>query len=164
MGGTDVNLNNIHAGVTLGGSLDLGLDDLRLKELPELRAALTALPEIRATLAASITSLPTIVTSSGLQVTALPEIRTDSALRVAISEIPTIRTESEVDLGLDDIRIRELPPIQLDLAFRPFRIHLPLNFHFCIEVLGVTLFKFALCGESMVIGEEYTPHETEKCT
>lgn len=92
-----------------------------------------------------------------VRVKELPKIETDSS--VSIKELPRI----EVDLGLDNIRVSELPPVQLELGFRPFRLHLPLNFKFCLEVFGVTLFKFSVCGEGMAIGEDNQPRQTEQC-
>lgn len=113
-GGVDVGLGNVRA--------DLGLDDIRLKELPTVR------------------------------------------VEASVKELPVIRTDSQVDLGLDNIRIQELPPFRFDFAFRPIRIHLPLNYSFCIELFGFRLFKFSVCGEGMVVTEDFQPHETERCS
>jgi hypothetical protein len=195
MGGTDVSLDHITANlnlsggadlsidkITLAGAVGLGLNDLRINNLPPINVALTALPIVtNSTVNAAITHLPDINTNSLINaailqlptvntnstvnaaITQLPEIRTDSKVSAAITELPEIRTDSKVDLGLDNIRIRELPPLLLELAARPFRLHLPLNFTFCLEVLGVRLFKFSVCGEGMAIGEGYEPHKTEQC-
>jgi hypothetical protein len=113
----DVGLANIG----VNGALDVGLDDIRLKELPVIRA------------------------------------------EASIKEIPVIRTNSKVDLGLDNIRIQELPPIRFELSFKPLRVHFPLNYSFCLELLGIRLFKFSVCGEGMVVTEDYQPRATERC-
>jgi hypothetical protein len=180
MGGTDISLDNISANltlsggadlsidsITLAGSVGLGLNDLRINALPPINAALTALPTIitNSAVNAAITHLPDINTNSlvNAAITQLPTINTVSAVNAAITQLPEIRTDSKVDLGLDNIRIQELPPLQVELAARPFRLHLPLNFTFCLEVLGVRLFKFSVCGEGMAIGEGYEPHRSEQC-
>ncbi len=135
-GGLDVGLNDIRANVTAGGNvgLDLGLDNVRLRELAPVRV--------------------------NASIDQIPEIRTTSQVDLGLDNV---RTTSEVDLGLDDIRIRELPRIQFELSFRPIRIHLPLNYSFTLQVLGVPLFKFSACGQGMAIAEDYEPRETEKC-
>jgi hypothetical protein len=108
---------------TLGGSLDLDLDNIRIKEVD------------------------------------LPVIK----LETKITNIPKIITDSKVDMGLDNIRIRELPKIEMEFGMKPSRIHLPSHYHFCFSLLGMEIFKFAFCGESMVVNEPYVPHQTEKC-
>jgi hypothetical protein len=164
MGGTDVSLSNISASLTLGGSADLSIDDITLGGsvglgLNDIR--LNALPQVNA----AITALPNIVTNSAVNaaITQLPEIRTESTLSAGITQLPEIKTDSKVDLGLDNIRIQELPPIRVELTARPFRLHLPLSFKFCLEVLGVKLLEFSICGEGMAIGEDYHPRRTEEC-
>lgn len=149
--GVDLTGTDIAVGATLGGTVganlggtvganlsggvavDVGLDDVRIKELPKIE------------------------TDSSISVKELPKIETDST--ISVKELPKI----EVDLGLDNIRIAEFPPLQLELGFRPFRLHLPVNFKFCLEVLGVTLFKFSVCGEGMAIGEDNQPRQAEQC-
>jgi hypothetical protein len=96
-----------------------------------------------------------------IRIKELAPVRAD----LAITDLPIVRTEStaNVDLGLDDIRIRELAPVRVELAFKPVRVHLPMNYSFCIELFGVRLFKFSLCGEGMVIAEDYRPRASERC-
>ena len=115
---------------TMQGSLDLDLDEIRIREIPLIRSTVDL---------------------------GLDDIR--------IKQLPKIVTESEVDLGLDNIRIRELPKIDLNLevGMRPTRVHLPVNLHFGLSVLGMELFAFNVCGETMTIVEDYVPHATEKC-
>lgn len=91
----------------------------------------------------------------------LPVIKLDT-IKLDVVHLPKIVTESKVDVGLD-IRIKELPKIELEFGFKPTRVHLPTHYQMCFSVLGKEVFKFALCGESMVAIEPYVPHQTEKC-
>jgi hypothetical protein len=139
-----INLGNIHAGITLGGGVDLGLDDVNVDADANVSGALDlGLDDIR--------------------VRELAPVRADAAVSVAVKELPVIRTDSNVDLGLDDIRIRELAPVRVELSMRPLRVTLPLSYKFCIELFGIPLLKFSLCGQGMAIAEEYQAREAEKC-
>lgn len=82
-----------------------------------------------------------------------------------LSSISRIDSNSKVDLGLDNIRIKELPRIDLhlELAMKPTRIHFPVNMKFGLCSMGRELFAFCVCGESMVVIEDYRPHHTEGC-
>jgi hypothetical protein len=86
---------------------------------------------------------------------------------IRLNNVAPITTSStlnaQVDLGLDDIRIRELAPVRIELSFKAFRFHLPLNYQFNIDLFGVPVFRFSLCGEGMAIGEDYVPKDTERC-
>ena len=76
-----------------------------------------------------------------------------------------LTSTSKVDMGLDDIRIKELPRIDLhvETAMKPTRIHFPVNLRFGLCTLGIELLAFCVCGESMVVVEDYVPHKTEVC-
>jgi hypothetical protein len=119
-------------------NIDAGLDDIRIRELAPVNID-AGLDDIR--------------------IRELAPVR----IEASIKELPPIKTDSKVDLGLDDIRLTELPPVQLELAVRPVRVHLPMNYSFCLELFGVRLFKFSICGEGMVVAEDYHPHATERC-
>jgi hypothetical protein len=110
---------------TINGTLDVGLDDIRIKELPTI----------------------TLDTNSTLNSTS------------------TLTSSSTVDLGLDNIRIRELPAIDLRLqtSMKPARLHFPVNVKFAVCTLGSELLSFTICGESMVVIEDFTRHRTEEC-
>jgi hypothetical protein len=70
-----------------------------------------------------------------------------------------LTSDSKIDLGLDNIRIREIPRI----AINPTRVHFPVNLKFGLCTFGVELVAFSVCGESMIVIEDYVPHETEVC-
>ena len=46
---------------------------------------------------------------------------------------------------------------------KPTRVHLPTNYHMCFSVLGMELFRLAICGETMMVTEPYVPRNTEVC-
>ncbi len=88
---------------------------------------------------------------------------------VRIKELPIIKlqaaitSDSKVNLGLDNLRIKELPKIELEFGMKPTRVHLPTHYQMCFSLLGMEMFKLALCGETMMITEPYVPHKTEEC-
>ena len=108
----------INTNSQIHGSLDLGLDDIHIKEIPAIT------------------------------------LHTDSSLT----------SNSTVDMGLA-VRIKELPPIDLNvqLAMKPTRIHFPTDLKFGLCVMGRELLAVCICGESMVVIEDYVPHRTERC-
>jgi hypothetical protein len=77
-----------------------------------------------------------------------------------------ITSNSTVKMGLDDIRIKELPHIYFsaEVGMKPTRIHNPLHLKFCLSMLGFEILSFDVCGESMTIIEPYHPHRTEQCS
>jgi len=89
----------------------------------------------------------------------LPVIQLDT-IKLDVVHLPKIVTESKVDVSL---AITKLPKIELEFGFKPTRVHLPTHYQMCFSLLGKEVFKFAICGESMVAIEPYVPHQTEKC-
>ena len=152
-----------------GTSVELGIDEAATS----IANALTSGVTVKAGLD-NITinaGLDSIAINAGLDNIAIKELKASLEAKITqlvpidlkLTELPKIVTDSKVDLGLDNIRIAELPPIQLELGVRPVRVHLPLNYTFCLELFGVRLFKFSICGEGMVVSEDYKPHATERC-
>jgi hypothetical protein len=135
----DINLDNVNVDLDLSGGADFGLD--------AIAGALTS--GVNASVALGLDNVKADVDVG------LDDIR--------IKELPLIRSDSKLDLGLDNIRIQELPPFRFDFSMRPIRIHLPLNYSFCVEIFGIRLFKFSVCGEGMVVTEDYHAHATERC-
>ncbi|HXM50872.1 MAG TPA: hypothetical protein VN956_23720 [Pyrinomonadaceae bacterium] len=93
-------------------------------------------------------------------------------IHLAIDQIPLIQTDSKIDAKTDSkidaktdsvIRIKELPQIDLQFGVRPTKVHLPMHTTFGLCVLGVQVLCFDICGENMVIIEDYKPLATEKC-
>lgn len=148
-----IDLSDIRANLALGGGVNIGLGEVAeaLREGVNATADI-GLSGIQADLDAHL---------NDIRIKELAPVRAD----VGITDLPIVRTESnaKIDLGLDDLRIRELAPVRVELSFKPVRVHLPMNYSFCIELFGVRLFKFSLCGEGMVIAEDYRPRATERC-
>ena len=128
--------------LTLGGGVDLGLEELKDMKIN------AGLDNIK------INNIPKITVDAGLSDIRLKEFPKDP-----------LKTDSKVDMGLNDIRITQLPKIELDAQFsvKPTRVHLPMNYRLSIGVMGYELLGFALCGEGMIITEEYQKHTTEEC-
>jgi hypothetical protein len=128
--------------LTMGGGIDFGLEELKDMKVN------AGLDNIR------INNIPKITVDSGLN-----DIR--------LKEFPKepLKMDSKVDMGLDDIRITQLPKIELEtqVSIKPTRVHLPMNYKLSIGVMGYELIGFALCGEGMVIIEDYQKHATEGC-
>lgn len=110
---------------SIGGSLDLDLDEIRIKEIPT--------------------------------------IRMESTLKGDSKNPVIMHSDSKVDLGLDNIQITKLPQINLQLSAKPTRVHFPVNYKLSFGTLGIEFFSMNVCGESMVVIEDYFPHATEEC-
>ena len=112
----------------------------------------------------------TMAVSGGLDLD-LDNIHIKEIAPISLTSTSTLTSDSKltstskVDMGLDDIRIKELPRIDLhvETAMKPTRIHFPVNLRFGLCTLGIELLAFCVCGESMVVVEDYVPHKTEVC-
>jgi hypothetical protein len=160
----DINLDNINVDLDLSGGADFGLDEIANALTTGIKADVgLANVGVGVTVAGALdVGLSNIDADVGLDDIRIKELPTID-VQASIKELPVIRTDSKVDLGLDDIRIQQLPPIQFELSFRPIRVHLPLNYSFCIELFGIRLLRFSVCGEGMAVAEDYHPHATERC-
>lgn len=93
----------------------------------------------------------TMAMSTGLAVTEIAPIVMASS--IAITEIPPI-----------NIGITELPTIRLEFGMKPTRVHFPMNMKFTVCALGKEMLSFGVCGESMIVIEDYHPHQRELCS
>lgn len=93
----------------------------------------------------------------------LPTIKMESTIRGDAKNPVVMNSDSTVDLGLDNIRITELPQINLQLSSKPTRVHFPANYKLSFGTFGIEVFSMNLCGEGMVVIEDYHPHATETC-
>ena len=122
--------------LNLGGGVDLDLDNIRVKEFP----------------------------ANKLQTDSAVDMGLDD---IRIKEFPAnpLKSETKIDMGLNDIRIKEIPRIEMDtqIAIKPTRVHLPVNYSLHFGVLNMNLFSLSLCGEGMVVIEDYHKHRTEIC-
>lgn len=113
-------------------------------------------PKIRDT----YTINPAMALSGGLD---LDNIRIKEIAPISLASTSTLTSDSKLtstskaDMGLDDIRSKELPRIDLhvETAMKPTRIHFPVNLRFGLRTLGIELPAFCVCGESMVVIEDY---------
>lgn len=129
--------------------VDVGLDDIRIKELPtitlsKITAGLDAL-EIK-------------------KLTAAIDPVTLNPLSIGITQIP------KLSIGLDPIEIKPLTvnlgPIQLNLAIKEIpsvRVHLPLHLGLGLSLLGHEVLSARVAGEAQVITEPYEPNACEQC-
>jgi hypothetical protein len=136
----DIDLSGFPSTYTIHTDDDL-LSDIHIKELPEL------------TLHTDNDLL------SDIHIKELPVLK----LEAAIKEIPLIRTDNKIDAGLDNIQIKELPVVRLKVGLDPTRVHMPGNWKFGVSVLGLPIVSFDVCGESMVVIEDYIRHKAEEC-
>lgn len=126
--------------IELSGGVDLGLDldDIRIRELAPINIGITNLPALDVTTTSSLTTDNNLTSSS------------------------TVNTDNKVDLALD-VRVQELPQLDVQLGLRPVRLHFPLNYRFCLTLFGIKVFEFQTCGEGMVIAEDYKARKSEGC-
>ncbi|HEX2675433.1 MAG TPA: hypothetical protein VHM19_02305 [Polyangiales bacterium] len=149
----DINLDNINVDFTLWGGADIGLDDIANALTTGVKVD-AGLDKIKADAKVDV-GLDKIKADAKVDA-GLDNIKANAKVDAGLDNI-------KADLGLDNIRIQELPPIHFELAMRPTRVHLPLNYTFCVELFGVKLFKFSVCGEGMCVTEDYVPRATESC-
>lgn len=151
-----------YLGNLLDGDQAPGLNDLNFRmgsfsiDLPEIKTNSTLnvsvdkVPEIKATVNAGITQLPEVKTSSdlnaNLNVGKLPEISVSAVLK----SLPKI----VLDAGLDNLRIRELAPVNLQFSLKPARLRLPFGYTFKVGVLGLDIFSFRMEGEVKAVLED----------
>jgi hypothetical protein len=150
----------------VSGSLDVGLDDIQIKELPVITLNSTSSVDLGLN-DIQIKELPVITLNSTSSVDlGLNDIQIKELPVIALNSASTLTSNSTVDLGLDDIRVKELPPIDLRLqaSVKPTRVHFPLNVKLAICSMGHELLSFTVCGETMVVIEDYVPHRTEECS
>ncbi len=165
----DVPLNNIRIKefptINLAGGVDFDLDEIRIKELAPIKIGITELPDINLNAKLDPVKLTTdskLVTDNKL--TTDNKLQTDNKL-LTDNKVVTdskLQTDNKVDLDLD-VRIKELPQIDLQFGLRPMRFHFPINYQFCLKLFGCKVFEFKTCGEGMFIAEDYQAKSTEKC-
>lgn len=173
----DVALDNIRIKefptINLGGGIDFDLDEIRIKELAPISFGITQIPPINLGITQlpkinfAVTELPDFNLNAHLAVDKLPTIKieTDSKL-VTDSKLKTdstLTTDNKIDLALD-VRIKELPQLDVQLGLRPMRFHFPLSYRFCLKLFGIKVFEFETCGEGMIIAEDFKAKAAEQCS
>lgn len=146
---SDIDLSSLPKEYTIHTDDDL-LSDIHIKELPPIKLGGDVNP---------------IKTESKIEGGTTP-IKTESKLEGGTNPL---KTESKLEGGPNPIKtdstisVAQLPQIDLQLGMRPTRVHMPVGLKFCVSILGVQLVSFDVCGESMVVVEDYKPHRTEEC-
>ncbi len=123
---------------------DIDLDNIHVKELPDINFRAKELPTINmGDINSRVKELPDI----NMRVKELPTITLDT--NVAVKELPQINSKMDLNIAL-----KEIPDT---------RVHLPADFCLGLSVLGVQLVSLSLCGEAQVIIEKNVPHRLELC-
>ena len=135
-----------YLGNLLDGDQAPGLNDLNFRmgsfsiDLPEIKTS----SDLNANL--SVGKLPDIKASAGISVDKLADINLIASVRA----LPKIIIEA----GLDNLRIRELAPINLQFSLKPARLRLPFGYTFKVGVLGLDIFSFSMQGEVKAVLED----------
>lgn len=168
----DVALDNIRIKefptLQFGGGIDFDLDEIRIRELAPINlginqiapinVAVNNLPDFNLNAHVAVDKLPPVHVLTDSKLTTSSTLKSDSTLQTD----STLKTDNKVDLALD-VKIKELPRIDLQFGLRPMRFHFPLNYRFCLKLLGIKVFEFETCGEGMVIAEDYKARVAEEC-
>lgn len=159
----DVPLDNIRIKefptINLAGGVDFDLDEIRIKELAPINVGITQIPDINVN-----AKLDPVKLDTNSVIQSDSKLKSDSTLTSdsTVKTDSTLKTDNNVDLNLD-VSIKELPQIDLQFGLRPVRIHFPLSYQFCLSLFGFKVFEFKTCGEGMVIAEDYKAKSTEAC-
>lgn len=129
------------------------------------------LPPLNVNANLNVGSLPDIKTQSGigiivdklapvdinaqLGVTKLPDINTNLNTEIRVGKLPKVELAAAIkelpkivlNAGLDNLRVKELAPINLQFSLKPVKVRLPFGYSFKVGVLGFNLFSFSLQGE-----------------
>jgi len=154
--------------------MSVDLDNIRIKQLditklPQINLGVTELPKINI----GLTELPDINFNAKIdpleintdsKLSSVSFVKTDSTLKSEskLSTDSKLLTDNKIDLALD-VRVKELPQIDLQLGLRPMRFHFPLNYRLGFSLFGFKIFEFKTCGEGMVIAEDYHAKVSESC-
>jgi len=127
--------------------LNYNLSNIRFDQFPTINTDSTfrvnALPDIKtiSSLSLSIDKLAPV--SINAAVTQLPDMNLNLGTTVDIKRIPKLVMEA----GLNDLRIKELAPINLQFSLKPARLKLPFGYSIKVGFLGLEMFSFSMKGE-----------------
>ena len=139
-GGIDIGLDEIPTSYSVG--LDLGLDDIRIKELPPINLDSDSKVNLKSDSKVSLKS------DSGVR------LNSDSAVKLNSESGVKLNSDSKLDLGLDNLRIKELPLINFQLGLKQMKLSFPLHYKLSFSLFGLKLFEFDVSGENKVIAED----------
>jgi hypothetical protein len=118
----------------------------------------------------SITTTDTVsVNVSGMVDVALNPVHVDpitiTPLSIGITQLPVVQIDVKHVATIPiQLAITQLPLIDMRFRMWPTRIHFPVNMKFAVCALGKELLSFEVCGESMIVVEDYAPHRMELCS
>jgi hypothetical protein len=109
--------------------------------------------------AIDVVGLPSINVGLGIKIDPL-ELKLDP-LELKIDPLD-IKVEP-LDIKVEPLDIKVEP---LDMSFRikeipSVRVHFPVDYRFCVALLGTELMSLQICGQGQVITEPYVPNPCE---
>ena len=144
---------------TIAGGLDLDLDEIRIKELPEIIVKTDSNLNLTSNSDVNVNSNSDVNVNSNSDV----NVNSNSDVDLNSNSKVDLKSDSKVDLGLDNLRIKELPTIDLQLGLKPMRFSFPLSYKLSFSLFGKKIFDFKVCGENMAIVEDYKARKAEQC-
>ncbi|MEE2731737.1 MAG: hypothetical protein VYA55_13040 [Pseudomonadota bacterium] len=137
--------------------LNYTLSNIRLDNFPTINTdskfSIESIPNINTHVSASIDKLAPINLIAA--VTELPEIKAKLGASFALEKLPDINISAGIkslpkillDAGLNDLRVKELAPINLQFSLKPARLKLPFGYSFKVGILGLEIFSVQMQGE-----------------
>ena len=141
--------------------LTYNLSNIRLDNFPTInidtdsKFNITNLPDIKTHL--SVDSLAPIEFKASIVELPkqLPEIGAKLGATFAMEKLPDININAGIkslpkvviDAGLNDIRLKELAPINLQFSLKPVKLKLPFGYSFKVGIFGLEVFSMQMKGE-----------------
>jgi len=107
----------------------------------------------------------------GIDVTHLPPINVGLGLTMGPIKIEALELKLDpLELKIDPLDIKveplDIKVEPLDMSFRikeipSVRVHFPVDYRFCVALLGTELMSLQICGQGQVITEPYVPNPCE---
>lgn len=137
--------------------LTYNLSNIRLDNFPTINTnsnfAITQLPDIQTHVRASVDKLVPI--DFNVAIKELPELSARIGASLALDKLPDININGAIkslpkviiDAGLNDLRVKELAPINLQFSLKPARLKLPFGYSFKVGIFGLEIFSVQMKGE-----------------
>ncbi|RLT98048.1 hypothetical protein [Ketobacter sp.] len=137
--------------------LNYTLSNIRLDNFPTINTnskfSIDSIPNINTHVSASVDKLAPINLNAA--VTELPEIKAKLGASFALEKLPDINISAGIkslpkillDAGLNDLRVKELAPINLQFSLKPARLKLPFGYSFKVGIFGLEIFSVQMQGE-----------------
>lgn len=141
--------------------LNYNLSNIRLDNFPTVNIEtdskfnVTNLPDIKTHL--SVDNLAPIEFKASLLELPkqLPEIGAKLGATISLEKLPDININAGIkslpkvviDAGLNDLRLKELAPINLQFSLKPAKLKLPFGYSFKVGIFGLEIFSLQMKGE-----------------